>query len=147
MISILVCSINTNLLIALKKSLKTTNTLPLEVLVIDNLIEKKSISQAYNKLAKLAKYDNLVFVHEDVEFVSSDWYEKLICILKNKEVGIVGVAGSTYLPSVPSGWYLPNEYYNNVFIHQGFKYRQTPVRFDNQGKDLAPVYLLDGVSK
>ncbi len=145
MISIVICSVNPDHIDSISISIKNTIGLRYEIIAIDNSENKYSITQAYNMGAKRSIFENLIFVHEDVEFISENWGEKLVNILKNKEIGIVGVAGSTYLPSVPSGWYLPDEKYNKVFIHQGFKYKKQLVRFDNQGEDLTPVYLLDGV--
>jgi hypothetical protein len=145
MLSIITCSVNPKLLSQLSDSIKSTVFVPYEIIAFDNSISKYSITYAYNFSASKAKYQNLVFVHEDVEFLKSGWADKLISILQNKNIGIVGVAGSTYLPSVPSGWYLPDEQYNKVFIHQGFKYKVSSVRFDNQGEDMTPVFLLDGV--
>lgn len=145
MISIVICSVNSDHLDSISNSIKNTIGLNYEIIAIDNSENKYSITQAYNMGAKRSIFENLIFVHEDVEFISENWGENLVDILKNKEIGIVGVAGSTYLPSVPSGWYLPDEKYNKVFIHQGFKYKKQLVSFDNQGEDLTPVYLLDGV--
>ena len=145
MISIITCSTNPDFFYLLEKSIKDTCTFDFEIIKIDNSIEKLSLSQAYNKGAKKSQFSYLVFVHEDVEFMNSCWDESLLTLLENKEIGIIGIAGSNYLPSTPSGWYLPDEKYNKVFIHQGFKYKKAPVRFDNQGEDLTPVYLLDGV--
>lgn len=145
MLSIICCSINNDYLNKLQISINNSIDLNFELLIHDNKINNLSISEAYNKYASIAQYDYLVFVHEDVEFLNKGWANNLIQILANSNNGIVGVAGSTYLPSVPSGWYLPDEKYNKVFIHQGFKYKEAQVRLDNQGLDMTSVYLLDGV--
>lgn len=147
MISILVCSISPVDLDHLKKSIACTigQDSLYEIIFFDNRIHKYGITKVYNILANKAKYPNLVFVHEDVEFINIGWDHLLLKLLQDKQNGVIGIAGSTYLPSVPSGWYLPDEKYNNVYIHQGFKYKNTDIRFDNKGEDLTPVYLLDGV--
>ena len=145
MISIIVCSVNQEFYNCLNQSVIKTIDIPFEIILIDNNLVNLSISQAYNKGAQMSSYDYLLFVHEDVEFINSGWGEKIIKLLQDINIGIVGIAGSTYLPSVPSGWYLPFEHLNHVFVHQGFKYIEAPVRFDNQGDDLTMVYLLDGV--
>lgn len=145
MLSIIICSICKDFYDRFEKSLVSTIEIPYEIIVINNDIEKLSLSKAYNQGGRMSKFDYLLFVHEDVEFLEKGWAKSLLSILRNTQIGIVGIAGSTYLPSVPSGWYLPDEKYNNVFIHQGFKYKNAPIRFDEQGSDLTPVYLLDGV--
>jgi hypothetical protein len=145
MISIITCSVDKKYLSKFIISIEKTIDIEHEIIVIDNQIEKLSIAKAYNIGAKKAKYSYLVFVHEDVEFLNNNWASNIMKILQNPEVGIVGLAGSTYLPSSPSTWYLPDEAFNNVFIHQGFKHSGKSTRFDNQGKDLTSVFLLDGV--
>ena len=145
MISIITCSTNIEFYDLLEKSIKLTCKFNFEIIKMDNSIEKLSLSKAYNKGVKKSKFPYLVFIHEDIEFINLGWDESLLELLKIKKNGIVGVAGSTYLPTCPSGWYLTDEKYNNVFIHQGFKYKESAIRFDNQGEDLTPVYLLDGV--
>lgn len=97
MISIIVCHRNPVLLEALKKSVETTVGVPHEFIVINNLDNQYNISQAYNKGAREAKHDYLVFVHEDVEFLTKNWGGALIHILKNSKIGAVGMAGSNYL--------------------------------------------------
>ena len=145
MLTIICCSVNKVYLDKLKLSIDNFSDIDTEFLFYNNLGSNLSIASVYNKLAKKSRFDNLLFIHEDVEFISPNWGLKLMEILKNKIVGVVGIAGSTYLPAVPSGWYLPDENLNNVYIHQGFKYSKKEIRFDNQGKDITEVYLLDGV--
>ena len=147
MISILVCSIAPNDFDKLELNISETIGIGIkyEVLKFDNRLEKKGITSVYNYLASQAKYTNLLFIHEDISFGTTNWGEIIVELLQRREFGVVGIAGSSYLPSMPSGWYLPFETCNNVYIKQGFKYSNKAVRFDNQGEDLTPVFLLDGV--
>jgi glycosyltransferase involved in cell wall biosynthesis len=145
MISIITCSVSVNQLNQLSASLERTVNVPYELIAFDNSKVNYPITKAYNIAASSAKNDLIIFIHEDIEFLEIGWAKRLLTILNNHNYGIVGVAGSTYLPSVPSGWYLLDEKYNLVYVHQGFKYKEAPVRFDNQGIDLTPVFLLDGV--
>ena len=145
MISIITCSINENYLSKLIESINKTVSIPFEIIVINNNVEKLSLANAYNKAALSAKFENLVFVHEDVEFLNNSWANDIVDLLINLEIGIIGVAGSTYLPSMPSGWYLPDDSLNKIFIIQGYKYQEKETIEFNQGIDLTPVYLLDGV--
>lgn len=145
MLSIIICNVNESFLLRCLKSIEETVSIPYEIIPFDNSKSNLSITKAYNQAALKAKYENLVFVHEDVEFLENGWAKSLLSILRNTQIGIVGIAGSTYLPSVPSGWYLPKEGLNNVFIHQGFKYKEASIRIDNDGEDMTPVFLLDGV--
>ncbi|MEK6964007.1 MAG: glycosyltransferase [Nanoarchaeota archaeon] len=97
MISIIVCHRNPVLLEALKKSVGSTIGVPHEFVVINNLDNQYNIGQAYNKGVVGTKYNHLVFVHEDVEFLTKDWGSALMDILKQNRVGAVGMAGSNYL--------------------------------------------------
>ena len=97
MISLIVCHRNPVLLEALKKSVELTIGVPHEFVLIDNLDNQYNINQAYNKGVKESKHDYLVFVHEDVEFLSKNWGSALMDILKNPKIGAVGMAGSNYL--------------------------------------------------
>jgi len=106
MLSIIICSINNDFLNRIKKSIFNSVKVPYEIIVFDNTDSKLPITKTYNLSALKARYDNLVFVHEDVEFLNYGWDKNIIRILQDLRVGIVGIAGSTYLPSVPSGWYL-----------------------------------------
>ncbi|MBW1619341.1 glycosyltransferase [Empedobacter falsenii] len=72
------------------------------------------ICEAYNKGAEKAKYDNLLFVHEDVLFETENWGHILINYLTNKENGCIGIAGSTYTPNVPFAWW---DLHNSSFRH------------------------------
>lgn len=145
MFSIITCSINENYLSKFKESVAKTVKSEYEIIVIENNIDQLSLTQAYNKGAFKAKFENLVFVHEDVEFLNTGWDINIIELLNDSSVGVVGVAGSTYLPSSPSGWYLPDNRLNKIFINQGYKYKSKETIVFNQGEDLTPVYLLDGV--
>ena len=97
MISLIVCSRNQALLQELQASVEKTIGVPHEFVVIDNLDNQYNISQAYNKGTREAKFGYLIFVHEDVEFLTKNWGNALMDIIKNKNVGAVGIAGSNYL--------------------------------------------------
>jgi hypothetical protein len=79
-----------------------------------------SITKAYNLGAEKSKYENLLFLHEDIIFHTRNWGSKLVNHLNQKETGIVGVAGSSYVPSAPSSWTVAKKY-NFINILQGNK--------------------------
>lgn len=97
MISLIVCHRNLHLLETIKKNVVATIGAPYEFIVINNSDNQYNISQAYNKGVREAKHDYLVFVHEDVEFLTKNWGCALLGLLKTKKVGAVGMAGSNYL--------------------------------------------------
>lgn len=110
MISIVVCSINESFYRNLVDSIKNTigENLVWEIVKIDNNIFKYSLSEAYNLGAKNAKFNIIVFVHEDVVFRTFDWGFELInnfSILDNP--GFLGIAGSNYQSFFPNDWWCP----------------------------------------
>jgi len=109
MISIIVCSIKENLFFKLKDNISNTIGVDYEIIRIDNTINNIGICRAYNNGAHSAEYEYLCFVHEDVLFVTQDWGKKLIYHLAKPEVGLIGVAGSSYKTSIPSSWSLPSD--------------------------------------
>lgn len=104
MISIIISSYQPKFYDALEKNIEETIGIPYEIIKIENP-GIMGICEAYNKGAEKAKFDYLLFLHEDVEFVTQDWGQKLISHLQQEQTGCIGVAGSTYLPNVPFAWW------------------------------------------
>jgi hypothetical protein len=70
-------------------------TAPYELLAIDNTEGQiKSAPNIFNETAKKAKYDYLMFVHQDVDLDSRDWLANVQKDLKSLfRLGAAGVAG------------------------------------------------------
>lgn len=141
MISIIISSYKPHYFSAVEKNIAETCGVPYEIIKIDNpgLI---GICEAYNKGAMMAKYDVLLFIHEDIKFITTDWGSKLIVHHELERAGVIGVAGGKYIPSAPSGWYTDNE---NALINivQGKKgeSKKTIQTFSGVQK----AFALDGV--
>ena len=104
MVSIIVSSYNQTYFEQFKKNVEQTIGVAYEIIQINNP-GLMGICEAYNKGAQQAQYPYLCFSHEDLLFQASNWGEKLIEQFDtNKNIGLVGVAGSLYKPYVPSGW-------------------------------------------
>lgn len=105
-----------------------------------------SITEAYNKGAQKAIYDYLLFAHEDILFHTQNWGQKLIQHLENPNTGVVGIAGSSYVPYAPTGWYINNSKYNYIYCIQNSK-KNTPNLIDTfyKGEDKKRAFALDGV--
>lgn len=104
MISIIICSIKPEVLFKLKKNIENTVGVNFELIIIDNRFQKKGICQVYNEAAKLANFDILCFMHEDILILSNNWGQCLIDLLKKKTIGLVGVSGSVYKSPYPAVW-------------------------------------------
>jgi GT2 family glycosyltransferase len=105
MISIVICSVNPLLFAQIKENISRTIGTQFEVIKIDNTGSQYSICTAYNTGAAAANFPYLCFIHEDIVFRSANWGAELIKFFeKNKEAGLVGVAGSKYKSLAPGPW-------------------------------------------
>ncbi len=74
-----------------------------------NVIEKinngeKSLAQVYNEILKESETDIIVFCHDDIYFDTNSWYSKLIKHFEASDFGIIGMAGTTLMPSTGMWW-------------------------------------------
>lgn len=106
MISIIICSTSHTLCDITYNNIKDTIGVNYEIILIDNSQNKFSIFSAYNEGLKKSKYPILVFIHEDIMFRTGNWGE-LICkaFNSNKEIGMIGVIGSTMIFDISWGWW------------------------------------------
>lgn len=96
MISIIIASKSEFDLARCTKNIEETIGVPYEILITKNAEGKIPLTKVYNDGAAQAKYDLLCFLHEDIEFKKKQWGKKIIDLLTQKDIGVVGVAGSTY---------------------------------------------------
>ena len=64
----------------------------------------KSLSQTYNEILSEAKTDIVVLCHDDIYFDTNSWYHKLIKHFDKSDFGIIGMAGTTYMPASGQWW-------------------------------------------
>ena len=145
MISIIISSKNESDLKRFGDSIKETIGIPYELVVIKNSEGKIPLTKVYNDGAKKAKYEHLVFVHEDIIFKTKNWGEKLINILKNKDVGAVGVAGSTYMTN-DGRWYSAGEpFTKGRVIHESDRVNMDFIALYSRELGNYEVVVLDGL--
>lgn len=113
MISFIICSIHLQKLEILLKSISATVSNVYEVISYDNRETNHSIAHVYNICASKSQYENLVFVHEDVQFFNQGWDKALLAALHMPKAGIVGLAGSQVLTEIPSYWHIYDQYIVN----------------------------------
>ncbi len=80
MISIIVCSVNEELFDKCVKSIEETVTVPYEIIKVDNKEKNYGLSHVYNVYSEKAKYDFVIFIHEDVEFLEKGWDKKIVSL-------------------------------------------------------------------
>ena len=88
-------------------NIQTTVGAPFEIIAIDNHDNDYSLTRAYNYGAKKARFNYLVFVHEDILFHTNDWGRRLVNHLKDLKVSLVGILGCTIKTRIPSGVWVP----------------------------------------
>ncbi|HEX7869336.1 MAG TPA: glycosyltransferase [Chryseobacterium sp.] len=143
MLSIIISSYLPRYFAALEKSIAETCGLQYEIIKIDNP-GLMGICKAYNLGAENAKYENLLFIHEDVIFLTKNWGEKLIAHIAKKNTGIIGIAGSSYVPHAPSSWTVTKKH-NFINILQGNKNNSEASRQNTTLADRNKVFAVDGV--
>lgn len=118
MISIIISTYKPILLQQLGENIgNTIGNITYEIIAVDNP-GKMGICEAYNNGVQQARYDYFVFCHEDILFHTPNWGENLIQHLQNPRTGVVGIAGSCYVPYTPNGWHLYDDKYNRAYYIQ-----------------------------
>ena len=105
MISLIICSRSSDIDVALKENIKNTIGTDYELVIIDNSNNDYSIFSAYNEGVRRAKGDILCFMHEDILYRTEDWGKKIIAHFEDKSIGLIGFAGTHFLPSTPTYWF------------------------------------------
>ena len=106
MISIVICSVNPDDLSRIRENIMSTIGSEYELLVWDNSNVNNGLCEVYNLMAEKARYEYVIFLHEDILFDTNNWGEKIAAIFsKQPEIGVIGVAGSKYKSDMFSGWY------------------------------------------
>lgn len=150
MISIIVCSVNDTLFDAFEQNISATIGVPFEMIRINNTANAYSICSAYNEGAVKAIYPLLCFAHEDIEIQTMNWGGIVSNLFdKNRDVGLLGVAGTGYKPLSPSGWWYENANPDCFFTHyiqSDKKGGKAEMMYSNpENKKLSAVVCVDGL--
>lgn len=113
MLSIIVSTYKPENFKALEDNISETAGIPFEIIKIENP-GKMSLCEAYNTGAAKARFENLLFLHDDIAFKKENWGNLLIEHLKDSETGVIGIAGSRYVPTAPSGWFIEKDEKENA---------------------------------
>lgn len=106
MFSIVICSVNEQLLVQVKNNIAATIGIDYEILWWNNKNKRTGLCEVYNTLAAKARYPYLVFCHEDILFKTKDWGRELLFNFNlNTSISLIGVAGCKYKSKAFSGWY------------------------------------------
>ena len=65
---------------------------------------ERNYAKAYNEALKIARYDHIIFVRDDVEIHSRNWGGKILSHFEKTNFGILGVVGSIIVPMSGLVW-------------------------------------------
>jgi hypothetical protein len=147
MFSILICSVNSSHLEKIKINIQETIGNQYELLVWDNLMDPKPITEVYNLLATKANYPFWCFVHEDIRFLTKNWSVNLLnAFNQHPGTGLIGIAGAKYKSRTPSGWSTGIYELDCCNIFHQDKLGENHHLYNNPGDSiLEPVVNIDGV--
>lgn len=93
---------------------KTCGPKNVEVIPFENK-GTHSLSEAYNFILNKASNDIVVLCHDDIEIETNSWGYKLKTLFdSHPEHGIIGLAGSKYMPESGRWWEVPQSMYGIV---------------------------------
>ena len=143
MITVVYCTRNENP--EHKEHLIKSSGLHKHIEVIEIINNGESLTTAYNRGLKQAKYDHVVFCHDDLTVETNGWGVKLLKQFeKNPEYGIIGVAGTKHMPVSGQWWEKRSSMYGRVqHTHEGKSWLSS--YSDDLGKELEEVVIVDGV--
>jgi hypothetical protein len=104
MISVIVCSRKDPADTLHRRNVCKTASREPEYLRFDNRLSPAGLCAVYNRGIAAARGDILVFMHEDVFFMDAGWDGALLRSFSDRNVGMVGIAGTQYLGSEAPGW-------------------------------------------
>jgi len=104
-----------------------------------------SLTEIYNRGLKEATNDIVVFLHHDITIETKQWGNKLLKMFeKHPEYGILGVAGTKYMPASGRWWENPKKMYGRVaHTHEGKTWLSTYSEDLNQ--EIEEAVTVDGV--
>lgn len=149
MISIIISSANNIFLKQVSENIAATIGVPFEIIATDNSKGEYGICAIYNRGMLKARYDILCFMHEDILIKTDNWGQIIVSLFKNDtQLGLVGVAGSSYKPITPSSWGGIGGETAYVNIIQSYKHKKKKpkhVYHNPHDETLARVACVDGV--
>lgn len=105
----------------------------------------KSLSEVYNEILEESTNDIVVLCHDDLEFDTKNWGDKLLKhFTKNPNYGILGLAGSKFLDENAKWWEVNSTMYGIVNHKQNEK-KWTSVYSKDLGNKIEDVILVDGL--
>lgn len=122
---------------------KTVGPKNVEIIEVVNNGEK-SLTKVYNEILNQAKNDIVVLCHDDIKFDDKGWGNKIIKHFTKTNYGILGVAGTTNMPS--SGmWWENRRKMVGVVNHEHLGKKWESKYSTSLGNDIEEVVVVDGL--
>lgn len=125
--------------------LKKTSGIPkCEIIPVENNGEF-SLTEVYNKILNKSSNDIVILCHDDIYFDTKNWGNKILNHFKrNKDYGILGLAGTTNMPKSAKWWEDFSKMKGIVnHEHEGKKWESKYSA--SKGNQLDDVVLVDGL--
>lgn len=126
------------------KHLVKTSGLYKSIDIIEIVNNGISLSECYKKGIEQAKFDTVVFCHDDIILETKNWGKKLLKHFDNTDFGILGLAGTTSLTN--SGrWWDERHLMLGVVNHQQNGKKWTSKYSSSFGNKVLQTVLVDGL--
>ena len=146
MISVIICSVKPSQVSRLEKNIaETIGNVEYEVIAFDNRNTHYGLCEIYNLCAEKSRYDNLCFAHEDIQFDTIGWGEKIIPKLSETDCGVIGFAGTTARISALCGIGLSRAHWRSNYIQHMNKGGMKSCFKNPDRVEFSPVVSVDGM--
>ena len=105
---------------------------------------EKSLSQVYNEILSEAKTDIVILCHDDIYFDTPAWYSKILKHFEKTDFGIIGMAGTTVMPSSGMWWENRKKMVGIVNHESGGKKWESKYA-DALGNNVCETVVVDGL--
>lgn len=105
---------------------------------------EKSLSQVYNEILDESPNDIIIFTHDDVYFDTKAWFHKIKTHFEKTDYGILGLAGTTYLPESGQWWERRREMIG-IVNHESNGKKWESKYSEGFGNDVRQTVIVDGV--
>lgn len=141
-LSIIVCATKPDLVRDMERNIAETigEGAVYEVIAIDNTVDPKPIAAVYNEGGRRARYDNLLFLHQDAGFVTRDWLPIMEAKLREPDCGAIGFAGTKVFYNFPAGW----AHHGHEWIAVNYFDGKDESHQSPDGKNFSEVVAIDG---
>jgi glycosyltransferase involved in cell wall biosynthesis len=105
---------------------------------------QKSLTQVYNEILSESKTDIVLLCHDDIYFDTPAWYNKLLKHFEKTDFGIIGMAGTTSMPS--SGmWWEDRKKMVGIVNHESDGKKWESKYADSAGNSIIETVVVDGL--